>query len=92
MTREHAELYSDIDLLADMEPERTIFVLAGLLYELQEPLGVAPSTLERSCPFIRDDRARLIEMLDTMQNVQNYGILEKDRFQKDELVRTSHYL
>ncbi|MCL5125381.1 MAG: hypothetical protein M1511_12970 [Deltaproteobacteria bacterium] len=92
MTREHAELYSDIDLLADMEPERTIFVLAGLLYELQEPLGVAPSNLERSCPFIRDDRARLIDMLDTMQNVQNYGILEKDRFQKDELVRTSHCL
>jgi len=31
---------SDIDLLIDMEPGRTLFDLGGLLYQLQELLGV----------------------------------------------------
>jgi uncharacterized protein with HEPN domain len=37
---------------------------------------------------MRDDRARLVDMLDAMNNIQNYTVLGKDRFQRDELVRT----
>jgi len=37
---------------------------------------------------MRDDLARLDDMLDALNNIQNYTVLGKERFQRDELVRT----
>ncbi len=33
---------------------------------------------------MRDDRARLVDMLDAMNNIQNYTVLGKERFQRAE--------
>jgi uncharacterized protein len=40
VVRGEAGANSDIDFLVDMEPGRTLFDLGGLLFELQELLGV----------------------------------------------------
>lgn len=40
VARHEASLDSDIDFLVEMEPGRSLFDLGGLLYELQELLGV----------------------------------------------------
>jgi predicted nucleotidyltransferase len=40
VVRGEAGADSDIDFLVDMEPGRTLFDLGGLLFELQELLGV----------------------------------------------------
>jgi uncharacterized protein with HEPN domain len=37
---------------------------------------------------MRDDRARLMDMLDALSNVEKYAALGKERFLRDELVRT----
>ena len=37
---------------------------------------------------MRDDRARLVDMLDAMNSIEKYAVLGKERFQRDELVRT----
>ncbi len=40
VVRGEAGVDSDIDFLVDMDPGRTLFHLGGLLFELQELLGV----------------------------------------------------
>ena len=37
---------------------------------------------------MRDDRARLIDMLEALKSIERYAVLGKDRFFEDELVRT----
>lgn len=37
---------------------------------------------------MRDDRARLVDMLDAMNSIEKYAVLGKEHFQRDELVRT----
>ncbi len=39
IARGHADAQSDIDLLVDMEPGRSLFALGGLLTDLQTALG-----------------------------------------------------
>jgi uncharacterized protein with HEPN domain len=36
---------------------------------------------------MRDDRARLIDMVEAITSIEKYAILGKDRFLKDELIR-----
>ena len=40
VARGESESSSDIDILVDMEPGRSLFDLGGLLYDLQQLLGV----------------------------------------------------
>ena len=40
VARGESESNSDIDILVDMEPGRSLFDLGGLLYDLQQLLGV----------------------------------------------------
>ncbi len=40
VARGESETNSDIDILVDMEPGRSLFDLGGLLYDLQQLLGV----------------------------------------------------
>jgi len=37
---------------------------------------------------MRDDRARLMDMMEAMREIEKYAVFGKDRFLKDELVRT----
>jgi uncharacterized protein len=48
VVRGEAGLDSDIDFLVDMEPGRTLFDLGGLLFELQELLGVEVDVVPES--------------------------------------------
>ena len=36
---------------------------------------------------MRDDRARLLDMIEAIRNVEKYAAFEKERFLEDELVR-----
>jgi uncharacterized protein len=48
VVRGEAGVNSDIDFLVDMEPGRTLFDLGGLLFELQELLGVEVDVVPES--------------------------------------------
>lgn len=37
---------------------------------------------------MRDDRARLVDMVEAITGIEKYAVLGKDRFFEDELVRT----
>jgi predicted nucleotidyltransferase len=55
VARGDARPESDIDLLVDVEPSRSLFELAGLLIELQEILGVRVDLVEASALRPEDD-------------------------------------
>jgi uncharacterized protein len=55
IARGDAQPESDIDLLVDVEPSRSLFELAGLLVELQEILGVRVDLVEASALRPEDD-------------------------------------
>ncbi len=37
---------------------------------------------------MRDDRARLIDMVEAIESIEKYAVFGRDRFAEDELVRT----
>jgi uncharacterized protein len=55
VARGDARPESDIDLLIDVEPSRSLFELAGLLIELQDILGVHVDLVEASALRPEDD-------------------------------------
>jgi predicted nucleotidyltransferase len=55
VARGDARPESDIDLLIDVEPSRSLFELAGLLIELQDILGVRVDLVEASALRPEDD-------------------------------------
>jgi uncharacterized protein len=55
VARGDARPESDIDLLVDVEPSRSLLELAGLLIELQEILGVRVDIVEASALRPEDD-------------------------------------
>jgi predicted nucleotidyltransferase len=55
VARGDARPESDIDLLIDVEPSRSLFELAGLLVELQDILGVWVDLVEASALRPEDD-------------------------------------
>jgi predicted nucleotidyltransferase len=55
VARGDARPESDIDLLIDVEPSRSLFELAGLLVELQDILGVWVDLIEASALRPEDD-------------------------------------
>ena len=55
VARGDARPESDIDLLIDVEPSRSLFELAGLLVELEDILGVHVDLVEASALRPEDD-------------------------------------
>jgi predicted nucleotidyltransferase len=58
IAREEAGPDSDIDLLVDLDPERTLLDLSGLILDLQDALGRKVDVVESGCPSRLADRIR----------------------------------
>ena len=46
VARDEADVSSDLDLLVDFEPDRSLVDLSGLLLDLEELLGVSVDVIE----------------------------------------------
>jgi hypothetical protein len=92
---------SDVDLLVDLDPDRTLMDLGGLLIELQEMLHVpvdvatdahAPSEgsrpgTARSGPAMRDDRERLRDIPRAIDSILEKAGSGRDAFFSDEMLQ-----
>jgi len=56
VARGEARPDSDVDLLVDLDPERTLFDLSGLILDLQETLGREVDVVESGRPSRIADR------------------------------------
>jgi len=56
--RDDADVHSDLDLLVDLEPGRSLFDLISLQAALEERLGCRVEVSERVSPYLRDQIER----------------------------------
>jgi uncharacterized protein len=94
VARGEADEQSDIDLLVDMEPGRSLLDLGGLLMDLQALLGqtvdvvtergLKPRIRER---VMRDPRERLRDMFEAIEHIERYTSRGRDTFERDELIQ-----
>ncbi len=87
--RDEADEKSDVDFLIEAGPERTPWFPGGLIVDLEELLGrkvdvvtekglrqrIKDCVDKRSGSFMRDDRAKLFDILEAIERIEKYAKL-----------------
>lgn len=100
VARGDAQPGSDIDLLVELEPGRSLLDLAGLHLELCDlldlPVDVGAGLAERAhsrqgarrgSPAVRSDRDRLLDIAEEIEAIERYAERGKEAYDADELIR-----
>ena len=99
VARGEARPDSDIDILVDMEPGRSLFDLGGLLVDLQRLLevdvdvvtekGLRPRDSRRGAAgggaTVRSDRERLLDIVEAIEKIEQRVSRDLDEFAEDEM-------
>ena len=100
VARGEADAESDLDVLVDLEPGRSLFDLGGLLVDLQDLLGLEVDVvtekglrprlrervLKEAVPLMRNAREYLLDILEAIQRIEKYTGRGRKLFDNDELV------
>ena len=99
--RGEADERSDLDILVDMEPGRSLLDLGALWRELNDEVGmkvdvvtekglrkrIRERVLKEAVPLVRDDRERLLDILEAIGHIEKYAGRGKEDFERDELIQ-----
>jgi predicted nucleotidyltransferase len=97
VARGEADSESDIDLLVNMEPGRSLLDLCGFLIDLEEMLGCKVDVVtekglreegaKRSSSLMRDVSERLRDIQEAIKQITKYTDSGRQSFDQNELVR-----
>ncbi len=102
VARDAADALSDVDLLVDLEPERSLIDLAQLELDLEALLGrgvdvrtpgslrqvVRQRVLAEAIPLLRTDADRVRDILEAISRIERQTVDGKAAFVRDELLQT----
>ena len=102
VARGDATADSDIDVLVDLEPDRSLFDLGAFLEDLKSLLGcrvdvvtekglrarIRDRVLQEAVTIVRSDRERLLDILEAIQRIERRSPEDRHTLEADELVQT----